>query len=61
MKKFEALQKNEIPKGYTYPNILIPKLKNDIKQIQDVYYNLEDFENFFENSDKENNTQIKKE
>jgi len=60
MKKFEYLQKNELPKGYISPNILIPKLKNDIKQIQDVYDNLEDFEKFFENNDKESNTEIKK-
>ena len=60
MKKFEALQKNEIPKGYISPNILIPKLKNDIKQIQDTYDNLDDFDKFFENKDKESNTQIKK-
>ena len=59
MKKFEILKKNEKPKGYIPPNILIPQLKNEINQTKSTYENLEDFDKFFEDKDKDNSLNYK--
>ena len=59
MKKFEKLKKNEKPKGYIPPNILIPQLKNEINQTKSTYENLEDFDKFFEDKDKDNSLNYK--
>ena len=47
-KKLSIAEKNEKPKGYIDPNILIPKLKGDIKKSKITYNNIESFEKFFE-------------
>ena len=47
-KKLSIAEKNEKPKGYIDPNILIPKLKEDIKKSKITYNNIENFEKFFE-------------
>ena len=59
MRKLEFLQKKEKPKGYIPPKTLIPKLKNEIKQTKFACENLENFEKFFENIDKKDNSEIK--
>lgn len=51
-KKLDFLEKVEKPKGYIAPNILIPKLKNEINQTKFTYDNLENFDKFFENYEK---------
>ena len=53
-KKLEYFEKNEKPKGYIDPDILIPKLKNDINKTKFTYDNIESFEKFFENKKKLN-------
>ena len=53
-KKFDLILKNEKPKGYIEPNILIPKLKNDILSSKHAYNNIESFDKFFENKKKIN-------
>ena len=45
-KKLEILEKKEKPKGYIEPNILIPKLKNEINQTQFTYDNLDNLDSF---------------
>ena len=47
-KKLSIAEKNEKHKGYIDPNILIPKLKEDIKKSKITYDNIENFEKFFE-------------
>ena len=51
-KRLEFVEKNEKPKGYIEPEILIPQLKKDISLSQKSYNNLESFEKFFENKKK---------
>ena len=57
-KKLEFLEKSEKPKGYIAPNILIPKLKNEINQTQSTYDNLDNFDKFFENYEKKDYSKI---
>ena len=57
-RKLELLKKNEKPKGYIPPKILIPKLINEINQAKSTYENLDDFDKFFENIEKKDNSQI---
>ena len=47
-KKTELVLQNEKPKGYIEPNILIPKLKEDIKKSKITYNNIQNFEKFFD-------------
>ena len=48
-KRLELAEKEEKPKGYIDPEILIPKLKNDILLAKLSYNNIESFDKFFEN------------
>ena len=48
----EKIIKQEKPKGYIAPEILIPKLKNDIIKSEDTCNNLIKFEEFFKSYDK---------
>ena len=57
-KKYEFLKKNEKPKGYIPPGILIPKLIQEINQTKSTYENLDDFDKFFDNVDKKDNSII---
>ena len=57
-KKLEFLEKIEKPKGYIAPNVLIPKLKNEINQTKFTYDNLDKFDKFFENFEKKNYSKI---
>ena len=47
MERLEKLMKEEKHKGYLPPEILIPKLQNEIIQSQETCKNLNEFENFF--------------
>ena len=51
-KKLEILEKKEKPKGYIEPNVLIPKLKNEINQTQFTYDNLDNLDSFLNNFEK---------
>ena len=51
-KKLDFLKKNEKPKGYVSPNILIPKLTNEINQTKFTYENLDNFDKFFQDIEK---------
>ena len=47
-KKFEQLQKNEKPKGYIDPKILIPKLKREIIKLKSACHNVKNLNRFLE-------------
>ena len=58
-KKLEFLKKNEKPKGYVSPNVLIPKLKNEINQTKSTYENLEKFDKFFQEIEKKDYLELR--
>ena len=47
-KRMEIIEKNEKPKGYIRPDILIPKLKNDIITCRDAIDNVKILDKFLE-------------
>ena len=57
IKKLDVILKNEKPKGYIAPDILIPKLKNEIISIKHACNNIKSLDKFLEN--KKNNITTK--
>ena len=58
--KMKLIEKNEKPKGYIDPTILIPKLKNEIIKCKKAINNIENLENFLKNKNNNNNNKFYK-
>ncbi len=60
MKEYEALVKNEKPKGYIPPNILIPQLQDDVQKLQNACDNANDLKKYFDDLQQKSHTQKNK-